>query len=314
MNKNDYRILLELDKNARTTYKQLAKNAQISKESAQYRVKQLINKNILTGFYSILDVSKLGYNTNKILIKYKSVTKEIQEDIKKFLISQKIVSWCAISQGAWDLLITTIHSESQNFIKFYDTFFEKFGKYFYKKEILISVKAHAFNEKYLNNGKFIYEKIMNLQSSDNIILDTKDEEIIRQLSLNSREKFSNIANSIGLSQWATVKRYKKLVNENLITQLKPRIDFSKLGLSYYHVFIELNNEAVKSKLVDYYKMHTDCIFLMTHLGTYSIHLEFALKSEEIINTLEDLREKFGERIVNYESLLIKEEYVLNILK
>ena len=78
MDKIDWKLLLELDKSPRASFSQLGRAARIGKETAQYRFKQLLRQGILTGFYAFISISRLGFITNKILIKYKSVTEHAQ--------------------------------------------------------------------------------------------------------------------------------------------------------------------------------------------------------------------------------------------
>ena len=54
--------------------------------------------------------------------------------------------------------------------------------------------------------------------------------------------------------------------------------------------------------------------MMNHIGSYSIHLEFVIKKENMSDIILELREKFGEKISRYESLLIVEEYVMNLIR
>ena len=110
MDKIDKKILLELDKNPRASFNQLGKAARVSKEVAQYRFKQLIKYKILTGFFAFVDPAKLGYQIHKILVKYKSVTKEVQKDIIDFIKENKQVAWAGNCEGVWDLRIYRILS------------------------------------------------------------------------------------------------------------------------------------------------------------------------------------------------------------
>src|SRR3989344_479155 len=118
MDKIDQKILLELDKDPRASFNQLGKAARISKETAQYRFKQLTKNSILTGFFCFINISKLGYSTYKILVKYKSVTKDVQKEIINFIINNKVVSWAGNCEGTWDMVITVIAS-SKDFVDFF---------------------------------------------------------------------------------------------------------------------------------------------------------------------------------------------------
>lgn len=313
MDKIDQKILVELDKNPRASFNQIGKSSRISKEVAQYRFKQLLNKGIIDGFFAYINTSKLGYEIYKILIKYMSVSKEIQEEIKSFIEDNKDIAWAGYCEGRWDLIITVLPQTKKEFYRLYSNFFNNFGKYFKEKEILIPTKNPIFNDKYLIEGKLIYEKNLDFNCQKEK-LDEKDKKIIKELSLNSRMTFTEIGKKVDLSYWAVAKRFKKLLKEEIIILLKPRINFQKLGYKYYHLLIELYNEKIKESIASYYRHHKDCTMIMEHIGFYSIHLEFVLKQEDLQNILLEFREKFGKEIAGYEPLLILEEYVMRLLR
>jgi DNA-binding Lrp family transcriptional regulator len=313
MDLKDFKILKELDKNPRASFTQLGKTTRIGKEVAQYRFKKLQKEKIITGFFAFIDVSKLGYQTNKILIKYKSVNNSIQNSIINYLNKSRIVAWAGLSEGAWDLIITTISSDLNEFSIFFSDFFDKFGKHFIEKEILIPTDNPIFNDKYLSDGELIYNKHLDFKSKTAHI-DQIDKKILLELSLNSRKSFVNIGESVGLSYWAVSQRYKKLIESKILVLLKPRINFRKLGYDYYHVLIETNDNKTKEEITKYYTINKSCIMLMNHIGKYSLHLEFVCKKDEFSKIIMDMREQFGEKIQKYEPLLIVEEYVMNLLK
>jgi len=313
MNKIDRKILLCLDKNPRVSFTQIGKSARISKEVAQYRYKQLVKKRILTGFFAFINVAKLGYSTYKIIVKYKSVNKEIHKKITSFLINNKIVSWAGDSEGAWDLIITLVSPTKEEFNKFYLDFFNEFGEYFKEKEILLPIDNLIFNDKYLSDGKLIYAKKLQFDLPGKK-LDSTDLKILNHISLNSRKTFTEIGKILNLNYWTIAQRFKKLVKNNYIICLKPRIDFRKLGYLYYHFLIELDNEKVRNKIEDYYKQHKSCIMIMNHAGKYSMHLEFVLDQNQMCDIIMEFREKFGNDISSYEPLLIINEHVMNLIK
>lgn len=313
IDKIDLKILAALDLNPRASFNQLGKAARVNKETAQYRFNQLIKKKIITGFFVFINSSKIGMNPYKILIKYKSVTKKIQEDMVNFLIKNKSVAWAGNTEGKWDLHITTMTKNRKEFSEFYLSFFNKYGRHFKEKEILIPIKNSFFNEKYLSNGKLLYKKLLD-STLEKVKTDKKDKEIIQELSKNSRAMYTEIGEKVGLSYWAVAQRVKKLTKEEIILGFKPRIDFKKLGYSYYHLYIELYNENTRKQLTEYFSNHKDCVMIMEHLGKYSMHIELITKKQEINEIIMEFREKFGKFIAGYELTLIIKDYFLNIIK
>ena len=65
--KKDQEILYELDLNARQSNAQIAKKVRLSKEVVGYRIKRMLEDEIIIGFYSVIDVTKLGYLTGRIM-------------------------------------------------------------------------------------------------------------------------------------------------------------------------------------------------------------------------------------------------------
>jgi len=280
IDKIDLKILAALDLDTRASFNQLGKAARVSKETAQYRFNQLINKKIITQFFIFVNPAKIGYNVNKILVKYKSVTKKIQEEIESFLTKNENVAWAGNTEGKWDLHITTFSKSKKEFSDFYMSFFKKFGRFFKEKEILMPINNPIFNDKYLSNGNLLYEKIMDARL-DKEEIDEIDKKILKILSSNSRTMLTEIGEKVKLSYWAVAQRIKRLEKKEIIIVFKTRIDFKKLGYSYYHLFIELRNEDTRKKINEYYKNYKDCVMTMEHLGKYSM-LVLAQRGQNLI--------------------------------
>jgi Lrp/AsnC family transcriptional regulator, leucine-responsive regulatory protein len=313
IDKIDLKILAALDLDTRASFNQLGKAARVSKETAQYRFNQLINKKIITQFFIFVNPAKIGYNVNKILVKYKSVTKKIQEEIESFLTKNENVAWAGNTEGKWDLHITTFSKSKKEFSDFYMSFFKKFGRFFKEKEILMPINNPIFNDKYLSNGNLLYEKIMDARL-DKEEIDEIDKKILKILSSNSRTMLTEIGEKVKLSYWAVAQRIKRLEKKEIIIVFKTRIDFKKLGYSYYHLFIELRNEDTRKKINEYYKNYKDCVMTMEHLGKYSMHIEFVIKEKDMREAISDFREKFGKDVEGYEIVPITKEYTINLIK
>ena len=101
----DRKILAELDFNARQPISKIAKNVNMSKEVVLYRIKKLENTRIIKQYYVIINASKLGYYYCRLLVKFQSISKEIEERIIAYLKGNPRIAYLGILQGSWDLLI-----------------------------------------------------------------------------------------------------------------------------------------------------------------------------------------------------------------
>lgn len=310
--KKDLSLLRAIDEKPRSSFKQLGKATRTKAETTHYRFKRLEERGIITGFFALINVAKMGYATYKLLVKYKSVTQQIRDEIIAFVKETEIISWAGSCEGRWDLMLTIVAPSSREFIKLSEAFFSRFGKHFREKEVLIPIDTHFSNEKYLTGGELTYWKQLDFHARQEQI-DERNRTLLKEISKDGRSTFTEIGEKIGLTYWAVSQRFKKLKEEEILVAIKPRIDFRKLGYQYYHLLLEVENEEVRQKITTYYKMHPSCIMLMNHVGKYSLHLEFVLE-KEMATVLMDLRERFGEQLGGYEPLLIVEEYVMNLLR
>lgn len=307
----DKAILKELDKNVRVSNVQIAKRTRLSKEVVQYRIKKLEQSKIINHYWALVH---RGYSyTYKILIKNRNLAKQKKKEFIEFVTKQKRVAWFAETEGNFDFIITIYAKDDIEFLSIAEKIFENFGSYFQERHILKSTFLYMTNDKFLSNGKFLYVYKLNhttpIPAHDEI-----DDKILTEISLNSRIRFTELTIKVNLTPEAVAVRYKNLVKKGMIKGLKIRLNFEALGLSYYHLFVTLQNQEKKSELISYYTIYPECNSIMHHVGFYDLHLEFVLPSERIDNVMDDFIAKFGESVNSYELLRIRKEHVMTILK
>jgi Lrp/AsnC family transcriptional regulator, leucine-responsive regulatory protein len=308
----DIAILRALDQDVRASFSEIGKQARTSKEVVQYRIKQLEENKIITGYWAHFKLQE-GTTVYKVLLKNRSLTAEKKEEFVNFVLKQKMVSWFANTEGNFDYVLTVIVSDDSEFAKFLQTLFSKYSSYFQERHILKTFKASITNEKYLYpNNEFKYNHEVEVYDYA-LNLDETDKILIKELSLNSRIKYTEIAKKANLTAEAISSRYKKLVDK-LNVRYKVRINTNKLGLSYYHIFIRLQNQEIRKELIAFYTMHPACNATLNHLGFYDLHLEFMCPSSKIQDVVEEFSSKFGNSVSSYELLHIREEYTLHIIR
>jgi len=312
LNLKDLKILRILDQNVRASYKQIGKKTRLNKEVVQYRIKKLEEEQIIKGYWTLINFG-FGF-VYKILIKNKNLAKEKKQEFIEYVKNQKMVSWFASTEGNFDFIMTIYAKNDHELVTFSNDIFQKYGKYFQEKHLLKSISVNITNDKYLYpNNKFIYNYKISLLSGK-IPKNKIDEEILTSLSLNARSSFTEIGKKVNLTPEAVAYRIKKIKEEGFITGFKTRLNFEKIGLSYYHLFISLQNQESKKTILSYYKLYSHCNSTMEHLGYYDLHLEFILPNEKIQETIDDFMLKFGDSVTSYELIRIREEHLINILR
>jgi Lrp/AsnC family transcriptional regulator, leucine-responsive regulatory protein len=318
LSNTDLKILQELDLNTRITNKELSKKLEISPEMVGYRISQLEKKGIIKNYLTYFNLFKTNKINEvisyKILIKFKNFTKIQEEKLISEINKNTSITSCIKCFGHYDLILTININSINEYIKFDKKFFNEFGEFFEKKELLLIGKGYWFNDKFLFSGETKFSKTCFDENLKFVKIDNVDLKIIKEISKNSRISYVNLGKKIGLTYWATALRFKKLIENNVIVGFKPRLDFEKLNLSYFFLLIEINDKKQETKIINFYKNHFAINYINELYGKFSIQIELIVKEEKIDEILNELRENFANKFQSYELLKIQKEFILNIIR
>ena len=150
----DKKIFHQLDLNARQSNSKIAKKIRLSKDVVNYRIKRLEKLGLISGYYTIIDFSRLGYLSLRVYLKLIDITPTKEKEIINFLTNHKKVFFLAKIDGPFDLAFGTWIKEIYEFEDFYLNFKKKFKQYIDQEQISVFTKAHHFHRAYLLNKKF----------------------------------------------------------------------------------------------------------------------------------------------------------------
>ena len=68
LNEKDRKLLYQLDLNARQSNSQIGKRISLNKNTVNYRINKLIEDRVIMGFYTEINMYKLGYKTYRIFM------------------------------------------------------------------------------------------------------------------------------------------------------------------------------------------------------------------------------------------------------
>ncbi len=308
----DRKILQALDQDVRSSFSKIGKYARISKEVAQYRVKQLQKRGIITNFWAIPRIGT-GNRVYKLLLKNRSLSSDKKKEFIDFCVGNKAVSWFAQTEGNWDFVVSSYVRDDTTFSEFAISLLDRFGSYFKEKQIVKATGLILLNEKYL------YDTPIAKVTEDSFLkpiekIDSRDQAIIRMLANNARASFTYMAKELGITAEAVRARFKTIMQRKLIIGMNPRISHEKIGLQYYHLFISIRNYGARDTLLKFYQQHPKCVFLMKHIGCYDLHLELVMKHDEVESVIDELALRFGSDIESYELLRIQKEHLMIVTR
>ncbi|MCK4319890.1 winged helix-turn-helix transcriptional regulator [Candidatus Micrarchaeota archaeon] len=305
----DRMILHALDFHAREPVTRLAKRLRMSKDVLNYRIKRLEEKGIIEGYHVVPDPTKMGNVTYKLLVKYQSMTKEVEEEMLEYLIKSKETGWVAKTEGAYDLLIIFWLPNEVVFDEFLTKFLERYGRYFYLRDMIVITAIHTFRRDYLSPKTPEKREEVFYRGSAKNICDEIDFRILDILQRkNARASNIKIGKAVGLTPEAVRYRIKELRKRGVICTFRPKIALEKIGYYYYNVMFSLKDMGVLKKIYSYALGNQNITFYVRYLGKYDLGLDIETESpERLREILEEVRALFGKAIVNYDVVRIYEE-------
>lgn len=137
-------------------------------------------------------------------------------------------------------------------------------------------------------------------------LDVKDKKILDILSTESRIPISQLSKRIEVSRDSTNYRVNRLESSGVIKKFYPRVDFRKLGLSTYHIFLSLNNSQNTEKLLEKLKQHSSTHFIFEYNDKWD--LEWVLLAKDI----RELDEEITKLQAEFSDVIMERIEVLEI--
>ncbi len=303
------KILNQLDINCRQSDAKIGKKTRLSKQVVNYRIKKLIEKQIIVSFFPHINISKLGFSAHKVYLQFKSLTKEKEKEMWDYLIKQEQITWIVNCSGKWDLIFGVVSKTIQEFNLVLSNFMNKYSGYVFNRVISVFNKATLHHRKWILNNQT--QKYWGLGGEiENIKLDKLDLEILELLNKNARIQIVKIANKIGISSSLVIQRIKKLQKKRIIGGFRISLNREKLGLHYCKAFVYYQNKTTKkeNQLLTYCYDIPNILGVSQSIGPWDLELEFEFKTyDEFHKTMKELKYQFP-LIANFETIYIDQEY------
>ena len=149
----DVGIMKLVGKNARITLNEMSEKLGLPVENVRYRMKRLVEKTLIGGFWAGINYTMFGFQWNRILMRTNRIKDEEEEKLRKFILNSENIFWGARTLGRTDLHIDILvkgHGELNEFL-------EKFNSEF--SDLLIDYETIIVNgtPTYNNFAEKFYE-------------------------------------------------------------------------------------------------------------------------------------------------------------
>ncbi|MBS3158168.1 Lrp/AsnC family transcriptional regulator, partial [Candidatus Woesearchaeota archaeon] len=142
LDEKDLQLLYFLSNNSTLQLKQLATNLNISSDTIKYRIKKLINQNLILGFLPIINISMLGYHTYGILIQLNHLAFQEKDKILRHLAMHPDVFFCLKTAGQYDITLNVSIRNNLHLYRFINDLKQRFPEQIKTIEMFLVIKDY----------------------------------------------------------------------------------------------------------------------------------------------------------------------------
>ncbi|MBT5023630.1 Lrp/AsnC family transcriptional regulator [Candidatus Woesearchaeota archaeon] len=307
----DKKILFELDNDCRQSNEQIAKKVKLSKQSVAARIKKLQELGVIENFFVKLNPTLLGFMHIKILLKFYNLTPQKEKELIEFLNKQESIFWMCSLRGNYDLVFSMYIKNTKDFSEKFEHLFKSWRDYILERSISVIEAGATYTKAYMLPNKVPEEILYSKGKEEQMVLDKTDQNILSILNKHARLPLIEIASQLNLSADTIRYRIKKLQSQGIITGFGVRIDFNKLGGSFFVIQLKLQrmNTKLHSKLKTIALLNKNVITYAKVISDFDIDLELeTLNRSDFDNLLRQLREEFALQIKEYNILEVTKEH------
>jgi len=291
----DRKIMYQLDVNSKQPNSKIAKKVGLSKDVVNYRIKNLEKLGFIQGYYTIIDLSKLGYFGMRVYLKLFDATPAKEKEIIDYLVQRKKVFFVAEIEGHFDIALGVWIRDIYEFEDFYLDFKKKFKQHVGQEQISIFTKARHFHRAYLLNKKFYDTKPEFFGREKVVPHDKLDLDILKLLCRNARTPTIEIAQKLKKPARTIAFRIKQLETKKIIQGYRVIFDFGLFGYKYYKVDLTLKEMSIRKELISFAHAHPNILYVDETIGGSDFEFDLEVENKEkFMEIIEKLRAKFSE--------------------
>ena len=318
LDKIDKKLLSALEVDARIPTTELAKKARVSRTVAEYRLKQLEKKEIIRGYYCLLDPSKFDLTVWKLWVSLRPTSPQEREEFFDYIEKHPRIWWYGECAGVYDAVICVLAKNPHEFNTFFNTLQDKYGKIITNSAILINVSFEFHTRGFLLDkpSKLIESAFQEKPFLKNISSDSL--EILRLLSLNSRISYVELSHKSKKNVKTIKKVIQELKDSGIIVYFRPSIDTERLGYEFYKVLLTLHNPrgGIIPSIVHWCREQQNITAIIFCVGPWQLELEVEIDTfRNLCSMLTKLKDQFPDVVKSYETLLVTKEgnYQLDLI-
>jgi len=310
LNLRDYKILSELDKNAKASFNEIGRKLRLSPSVVERRVKNLINKGIIRNFKTVINYKKLGWTYYSVYVKFQNINEEKKKEIGLYLKNHPLTGQCALCDGEWQLIYGFFGRDIFQVNEEIRRFNDKFGKYIKETQKIIHIGSHHYYRGYLINKRIFreYEPVLGGQEIT-IKLDEESLQLLNLIRNNTRINSVDISEKLKISLDSTRYKIKKLIKEGIIYGSWLHLNPEKIDINFYKVLLKLKNtnQTIEKSMLNFLNNDKNVIRANNVFGSWDYFVDLEINKDEFRSFVDTFTKEFSDYIQEYETLIVYEE-------
>ena len=307
----DLELLAELSLNGRESLTRLAQKLGLSKQRLSYRLRALQRRGVLTGFFAIPNIFRLGFDHFRVFVRFQRLTEAGEKELLDHLLTRSDVSWLTQLDGDFDLEFVVWAQGVPAFESAYDDILGQFGPLFQEKYFSLATRIEFRPWRFLSAGAVAPGEGVALESRPGpIAIDAIDRRLLAELSRNGRLSLAALAARCRISPASAAQRLRALRRSGAVAGFGAKIDHVLLGRVYRKVFLRLERPAGAplDRLCAWLRACPEVIFLVKTVGGYDLEVELMTgPGAEFLAFMRRLRTEFAAEIAAFRSVIVLRE-------
>lgn len=310
MDKIDQKILAELDRDPKISLTKLAKRNRISQQVADYRIKRLFEKNIVTKLSAVINLKALRQEHYRIFFTFSSKKEYVEERVFNFLKTREGVYWAARIGGKYDLLVTLFVYDFEAFDNFIEDFNQQFPGLIKDYKACYVLDYYFYKHKYLSKD---YSSIHYGLHDSIIEIDELDFYILKQIKENCRLSSLDIVKGKNLSYKTIINRIKNLEKEKIILGYRMFISPQEKKPFILLLSFKEYSRMKEQQLVKALASYDSTTQILRLFGIWNLFMHLRIEDyEKLQNLVIELRDKY-DIIDNFEIIPVFKDISINLL-
>ena len=311
----DRRILTLLAEDARMPLTKIAKEAKLSRDAVDYRIKRLEKLGVILQFFPDLDFNKLGYYLFHVFVLMDEMDSEEQVKFIKHLHDHAHVVSVLEYSDRWDLEVVFIAKDLLDFDHIIMELTESFSHVVLEKDKVEIIKKYCshFMPPLLEEKKKLMTKAPK-QKVPVVKMDKTDFKILRLLTQNARRSTYEMARELSISSDTVSYRIKKLMKEGVIKSFTTLVNLSLLKFHWYTFTVEMKlfDHKNEAKFEEFLHQHPSILRGAKTLGGWDLLLYIAVDHpRKYHRVIKEIKRTFPDIIKNYDAWIAFKEHSFN---